>query len=72
MSDMGKVCRSCYPLLKGAEAICREHQLEIALRGLVSAWREFGEMIVFNNAVNKDDYGFTERVEAVAKLVEAE
>lgn len=25
------VCKQCYPLVKGAKALCREHRLETAL-----------------------------------------
>jgi hypothetical protein len=55
--------------LKNADQAQRIEQLETALAGLISHWREFGEMIVFNNAVNRDDYGFDERMEHAARLV---
>ena len=48
----------------------RTEKLETALRGVIEHWREFGEMIVYNNATNRDDYGFDERVEDAAKLIE--
>ena len=48
----------------------RSEKLETALRGVVNHWREFGETIIFNNAVNRDDYGFDERIEGAAKLIE--
>lgn len=48
----------------------RTEKLETALRGVVNHWREFGEMIVLNNAVNRDDYGFDERVEDAARLID--
>lgn len=40
-----------------------------ALVGIIDHWREFGSMIVLNNATNRDDYGMDERVEAAAKLI---
>lgn len=43
--------------------------LERALAGVVNHWNEFGDMIVLNNAVNKDDYGMSERIDAVSKLI---
>lgn len=43
--------------------------LEQTLARLVNHWREFGGMIVTNNAVNRDDYGFDEQIEAAAKIV---
>ena len=43
--------------------------LEQTLARLVSHWREFGGMIVTNNAVNRDDYGFDEQIEAAAKII---
>ena len=48
---------------------CRAERIEVALRGIVDHWREFGEMIVLNNAVNRDDYGFDERINAAARLL---
>lgn len=41
--------------------------LEMALRGIVNHWREFGDMIVFGD--NRDDYGLGERMDAAAKLL---
>lgn len=46
-------------------------ELENALRGVVRHWREFGGMMIYNNAVNRDDYGMDERIEAAAKLIES-
>lgn len=40
-----------------------------ALAGIINHWREFSDMMIFNNAVNRDDYGMSERIEAAAKLV---
>ena len=49
----------------------RVEKLETALRGVVGHWREFGEMIVYNNAVNRDDYGMDERIAGAAKVLES-
>lgn len=51
------------------EQMVRIERLETALAGIISHWREFGPMMVFNNAVNRDDYGLDERMDAAAKLV---
>jgi hypothetical protein len=47
----------------------RAERLEAVLTGIVDHWWEFGDMIVFNNVENKDDYGFSERIDIAAKLV---
>ena len=47
----------------------RMERLEAVLTGIVDHWWEFGDMIVFNNVENKDDYGFSERIDLAAKLV---
>ena len=47
----------------------RIKELEATLRRVVNHWREFGEMIVLDNATNRDDYGFDERVEDAAKII---
>jgi len=38
--------------------------LEAALRGIIHHWNEFGEMMGV-----KDDYGFSERLDAAEKLI---
>jgi hypothetical protein len=43
--------------------------LRRSLAGIVDHWNEFGDMVVLNNAVNRDDYGMSERIDAAAKLV---
>lgn len=47
----------------------RVDKLETALAGVIAHWREFGAMIVYNNATNRDDYGLDERIEFAAKLI---
>ncbi len=39
-------------------------QMRDALRGIINHWNEFGEMMGV-----KDDYGFSERLDAAEKLV---
>ncbi len=63
----GKLCE--HENLADTCPTCHSLKLELSLRGIVNHWREFGDMIVLNNAVNKDDYGMSERIEAAAKLV---
>lgn len=40
-------------------------ELEMALAGVISHWREFGEMM----CKDQTDYGLDERIEAAAKLI---
>lgn len=35
------ICPRCYPLMKGAQAMCREHVLEDALRPFVEASKRY-------------------------------
>ena len=43
----------------------RVGEFEMALRGVIDHWREFGHMMI----ENKTDYGFDERLELIAKMV---
>ena len=43
----------------------RAERLEAMLIGIVDHWWEFGDMMI----ENKDDYGFSERIDLAAKLV---
>lgn len=43
----------------------RIERLEATLTGIVDHWWEFGDMMI----ENKDDYGFSERIDLAAKLV---
>lgn len=61
--------RGC-PTPGACAAVERIAALEAALRGVVGHWREFGGMMIYNNAANRDDYGMDDRIEAAAKLIE--
>lgn len=37
------ICPRCYPFMKGATKICREHTLEDALRPFVEACKLYGK-----------------------------
>jgi hypothetical protein len=37
------ICAQCYPLVKGASAMCREHMLEDAFRPFVEACKRYEE-----------------------------
>ena len=52
-------------VIAGLEASMRHAQkIEDALRGIIRHWNEFGDMMGV-----KDDYGFSERLDAAEKLV---
>lgn len=52
-----------------SDLLAHLNAVDRALNGIIDHWREFGGMIVFNNAVNRDDYGLGDRIEAAANLV---
>jgi hypothetical protein len=60
----GRDYTGCNPQTLGHEKDVRIAELESALRDVVRHWNDFGDVIVFNNAANRDDYGFGEVVEA--------
>lgn len=51
------------------DVVATLNKYQRALSSLVKHWDEFGDLIVMNNAVNRDDYGMDERMYAAAKLV---
>lgn len=53
-------------LMRDAKRIA---ELEAALRGVVGHWREFSDMMFANTLGPVDDYGMSERIDAVAKLI---
>jgi hypothetical protein len=47
------------------ELVAERERLRIALDGIIDHWWEFGDMMI----ENKDDYGFSERIDLASKLV---
>lgn len=43
MGTISNVCPRCYPLLAGAQTVCREHRMEEAFKPFVDACRRYEE-----------------------------